>query len=180
MEFAVLGWPEDGPTIELDWRRFSYAGKFVMSSTGKTVARADGAVVGAVAFNEDRSTDGRAWIRYVTVREDARGQGIGSRLTAFTVTELLDRYETVRTAANNPYSYESFYKAGFAFTGETTGMEGLVLERGRAGNPASTEQYRAGLARLAERDLTDDERTFLAEKRRMGPPSRVDPPKGED
>ncbi|MFB6124912.1 MAG: GNAT family N-acetyltransferase [Halanaeroarchaeum sp.] len=179
MEFAVLGWPEDGPTLELDWRRFSYAGKFVMSSTGKTVARDADAVVGAVAFNEDRSTDGRAWIRYVTVREDARGQGIGPRLTAYTVTELLDRYESVRTAANNPYSYESFYKAGFAFTGETTGIEGLVLERGTDA-PPSVEQYRAGLDRLADRDLTEAERTFLAEKRRAGPPARVDPPKGED
>jgi GNAT superfamily N-acetyltransferase len=31
---ALLGWPP-GPRLRLDYRRFAYAGKFVMSSTGK-------------------------------------------------------------------------------------------------------------------------------------------------
>ena len=48
MEFEILGDEADGPTLELDYREFAYAGKFVMSSTGKSVARADGDVVGAV------------------------------------------------------------------------------------------------------------------------------------
>ncbi len=39
MEFALLGWPPDGPTLRLDHRRFAYAGKFVMSTTGKAVVR---------------------------------------------------------------------------------------------------------------------------------------------
>jgi GNAT superfamily N-acetyltransferase len=39
MEFALLGWPESGPTLRLDYREFAYAGKFVMSNTGKAVIR---------------------------------------------------------------------------------------------------------------------------------------------
>ena len=38
MEYVVLGWPSDGPTLRLDYRQFAYAGKFVMSNTGKAVA----------------------------------------------------------------------------------------------------------------------------------------------
>jgi GNAT superfamily N-acetyltransferase len=37
MEFLVLGWPPDGPSLRLDYRHFAYAGKFVMSNTGKAV-----------------------------------------------------------------------------------------------------------------------------------------------
>ncbi len=39
MEYVILGWPPDGPTLRLDHRRFAYAGKFVMSTTGKAVVR---------------------------------------------------------------------------------------------------------------------------------------------
>ncbi|QZP38040.1 GNAT family N-acetyltransferase [Halobaculum magnesiiphilum] len=38
MEFRLLGWPEDGVVLRLDHREYAYAGKFVMSSTGKAVA----------------------------------------------------------------------------------------------------------------------------------------------
>ncbi|MUV90296.1 GNAT family N-acetyltransferase, partial [Halapricum sp. CBA1109] len=49
MEYALLGWADDGPTLRLDHERFAYAGKFVMSATGKAVARADGDVLAAAA-----------------------------------------------------------------------------------------------------------------------------------
>ena len=83
MERLVLGWPSDGPTLRLDHRRFSYAGKFVMSNTGKAVVRDPGAatdreyddaVLAAVAFNEDRTDPATMWLRYVTVRGDRRGR----------------------------------------------------------------------------------------------------------
>ncbi|MGM0399548.1 MAG: GNAT family N-acetyltransferase [Halobacteriota archaeon] len=173
MEFEFLGWPADGPTLELDWRRFSYAGKFVMSNSGKAVASADGDIIGAIAFNEDRTDDDRCWIRYVTVREDWRGEGVGTKLTAFAADPLLDRYATIRTGANNPFSYQSFYKAGFGFVGETTGLAELVLER-----PAqrSTARYRAGLERYADRDLSDAERTFVEDHLDASPPPVTDGP----
>jgi len=177
MEFAFLGWPDDGPTLQLDWREFSYAGKFVMSSTGKAVAREDGEIVGAVAFNEDRTDESRAWIRYVTVRKSDRGNGIGARLTAFATDRILDRYETVRTGANNPFSYQAFYKAGFGFVGEETGMAELVLERPVDRSP---ERYRDGLRRYEDRDLSPEETAFVEEHRSMAPPATVDAPKGED
>ncbi|AKH97574.1 GNAT family N-acetyltransferase [Halanaeroarchaeum sulfurireducens] len=177
MQFEILGWSPDGPTLELDWRRFRYAGKFVMSNTGKAVALADGEVVGALAFNADRTDENRAWIRYVTVRDDRRGEGIGPRLTAFAADRLLDRYERLRTGANNSFSYHSFYKAGFAYTGETTGIAELVLERP---GDRSGERYRAGLHRYDERDLDERERQFVAAHRNDDPPAVIDAPNGDN
>jgi GNAT superfamily N-acetyltransferase len=181
MEFVVLGWPPDGPTLRLDWQRFSYAGKFVMSSTGKAVVRdpaatSDGEfaddVLAAVAFNPDRTDPDALWLRYVTVRDDWRGEGLGPRLCAFVAERALDRgYARLRIAVNNPYSYEALYKAGFGYTGRETGLAELVLERP---GDRSVERYRAGLDRFRERDLSADERAFL--DARTGVPAVVDPP----
>ncbi|QHS16197.1 GNAT family N-acetyltransferase [haloarchaeon 3A1-DGR] len=41
MEFELLGWPNEDPTLRLDYRAFSYAGKFATSGTGVAVIRAD-------------------------------------------------------------------------------------------------------------------------------------------
>jgi GNAT superfamily N-acetyltransferase len=149
----VLGWPSDGPTLRLDYRAFGYAGKFAMSSTGKAVCHDRGRpvaathddpaaafagrdsdayatdVLAAVAFNEDRTEDGVLWLRYVTVRADRRGDGLGPRLLAFVRDAALDRgYDRLRIAVNNPYSYQALYKTGFAYTGRETGIAELVLE----------------------------------------------------
>jgi GNAT superfamily N-acetyltransferase len=174
MEFTLLGWSSEGPTLELDYRVFSYAGKFVMSSTGKAVARNDGDVVGAVAFNEDRTDESTLWIRYVTVHEDRRGQGIGPDLLSLVCERATERgYERIQIAVNNPFAYEAAYRAGFAFTGETTGLAELVCAR-----PAdrSTEQYRTGLDRYRERDLSTEEASFLERKQDATPPIVVDSP----
>ncbi len=202
MEFAVLGWPDEGPRLRLDYRRFSYAGKFVMTTTGKAVAlaadaglepeavvdRSDGkdpilpdeehpvseAVLAAVAFNADRTDPGRLWLRYVTVRADCRGRGIGPRLVAFVCDRASDRgYERARIAVNNPFAYHALYRAGFGYTGEETGIAELVLERalgGDRGAASDPDRYRAGLAVFANRDLGDSERTFVERKRETGPP----------
>jgi GNAT superfamily N-acetyltransferase len=175
VEFELLGWPADGPTLRLDHRRFSYAGKFVMSNTGKAVARTEGDVVAAVSFNEDRTDADAAWLRYVTVRGDRRGDGIGPRLAGFATACLHERgYERVRIAVNNPFAYRALYRAGFGFADRETGIAELVLEHPAERDP---ERYRAGLARFADRaDLSDDERAFLAEHRDGDPPAVVDPP----
>lgn len=60
MEFVVLGWPSDGPTLRLDYRNFAYAGKFVMSNTGKAVVRRTGECESDPAvpdLKDDRDTD---------------------------------------------------------------------------------------------------------------------------
>jgi len=175
VEYELLGWPDDGPTLRLDYREFSYAGKFVMSNTGKAVARSEGEVVGAVSFNEDRTDPDRAWLRYVTVREDRRGDGVGPRLAAFATTRLHERgYETVRIAVNNPFAYRALYRAGFGFTGEETGIAELVLTHP---SDRDAERYRDGLDRFAGReDLGEAERSFLATHRDGDPPPVVDPP----
>ena len=191
MRYAVLGGPDDGPTLLLDWEAFSYAGKFVMSNTGKAIAyegtavgerdgwppdarAADepvGDVVGAVSFNEDRTDSETAWLRYVTVRGDRRGDGVGARLCAFAADRLLDEYDRVRIAVNNPFAYEALHKAGFGFTGEETGIAELVLERPCEHRAAG---YQDGLDRYRERDLSPEEAEFLDRKRGQSPPARVD------
>jgi GNAT superfamily N-acetyltransferase len=173
MEYALLGWPPDGPTFRLDYRRFSYAGKFVMSATGKAVVRGSEAdeILAAVAFNEDRTDADTLWLRYVTVREDHRGDGIGPRLCRFAAEHARERgYGQVRIAVNNPFAFEALSKAGFAFTGEETGIAELVMiwpgERTR-------ESYQAGLDVYRQRDLSEAEREFLRERRDSDPPTTI-------
>lgn len=157
MEYVVLGMPADGPTLTLDWETFSYAGKFEMSSTGKAVLCDQNEIVAAAAFNEDRATENHAWIRYLTVRSDRQGEGLGSQLATSVTKTLIDRgYEQVTIAVNNPRAYRALYKAGFHFTGRETGIAELVLKFPGPRPPAA---YREGLERFAERDLPgNDER----------------------
>ncbi|WP_242695535.1 GNAT family N-acetyltransferase [Halomontanus rarus] len=199
----TLGWPPDGPTLRLDYRRFSYAGKFVMSNTGKAVVRAgesesleeetietDGTdedfetdILAAVAFNEDRTDPDALWLRYVTVRADRRGNGIGPRLVRHVRDRALERgYDRLRIAVNNPYAYEALSRVGFEYTGETTGIAELLLEYP---GPAKLrdddlgtreERYRRGLEAFleADRELTGEEVSFLESKLDRGPPETLD------
>ena len=172
MEYALLGWADDGPTLRLDHERFAYAGTFVMSATGKAVARADGDVLAAAAFDADHTDRSTLVIRYVTVRADRRGEGIGPRLLAFVRERARENgFERVRINVNNVYSYVAALKAGFGFTGEETGVAELCMVW-----PADrTAHYEAGLSLFEKRDVTDEERQFLAE-RPPEPPGTVDPP----
>jgi len=189
MEFELLGWPPDGPTLRLDHREFAYAGKFVMSATGKTVAREDG-LVAAVAFNEDRTDGTRLRLRYVTVRGDRRGEAIGPRLLRFTAERARERgYADVRIAANNPFAYEACYRGGFVFTGEETGLAELVLayrpERATPGTgetptAAERDMYQEGLDRYRARDLAETEESFLDAYRGRDPPAVVEDPGASD
>jgi GNAT superfamily N-acetyltransferase len=208
LELAFLGWPVDEPTLRLDYRRFSYAGKFVVGGTGKAVVRLrqgvsspdlppvdrplppeldadefDTDVVAAVAFSADRTDADTLWLRYVSVRQDRRGEGLGPRLVRFVTDRAHDRgYDRVRIAVNNPFAYEALHKAGFAWTGTETGLAELVLEHpspvDAAGNGRSPttagERYRAGLDRYRDRDLGEPEASFLARKRGASPPSAVE------
>ena len=182
MEFALLGWPVDEPRLRLDYRRFSYAGKFVTGNTGIAVVRGklpadheptptdslpplpDGlsesefvdGILAAVAFNDDRNDSDTLWLRYLTVRNDLRGSGLalGPRLVEFiTDCAAAKGYETVRIAVNNVFSYHALYKSGFAFTGRETGIAELVLERPAAERAeVSTAAYQQGLDRFRERE----------------------------
>jgi GNAT superfamily N-acetyltransferase len=174
MDVAVLGWPPDGPTLSLDHERFAYAGKFVMSDTGKAVAREDGERVGAVAFSPDRTDDSTLRLRYVTVRRDRQGEGIGPRLLRAVTERAPPRgYESVLIAVNNPQAYVAAYRAGFGFTGEETGMAELLLA---ADGPRDPERYRDGLSRFLARDLPDEARHFVESRREQPVPAVVDRP----
>ncbi|PSP89592.1 GNAT family N-acetyltransferase [Halobacteriales archaeon QS_4_69_34] len=192
MKYAVLGWSAEGPTLRLDHRTFAYAGKFVTSATGTAVVLADGApreqpdaregyaegVLAAVAFDADRTDPRTLVLRYITVRADRRGDGIGPRLATFTVERAAARgYERARIAVNNPFAYEALSKAGFAFTGEETGLAELVLERPvEKPGERSRGQYQEGLDVFRERDLTGREKRFLAARADAAPPAVVEPP----
>ncbi|MCU4926703.1 GNAT family N-acetyltransferase [Halobacteria archaeon AArc-dxtr1] len=181
LEYDLLGWPPDGPQLRLDHERFSYAGKFVMTNTGKAVVRApdaggsncvdeiDDDVVAAVSFNEDRTDETRLWIRYVTVARDHRGEGIGPELVAFVRDRAVARgYDRLRIAVNNPFAYVALYQAGFGFTDETTGIAELVLEYeadGGAATDRTVTAYRDGLERFLDRDsLSEEERAFVEDR----------------
>jgi len=219
MEYAVVGWPEEDPRLRLDYREFSYAGKFVMSNSGKAVARdpdagggeqsgsggpsrsgrqsrdggqndrpeeneatapdrdwlEDDRIVAAVAFNEDRTDPETAWLRYVTVRQDRRGAGLGARLSRFAAAQLRERgYETVKIAVNNPFAYHALYKAGFGYTDEETGLAELVLARPGDRSP---DRYQSGLDAYRARDgLASEEQSFLSAKTGADPPDVVPVP----
>lgn len=169
MEYALLGFPADGPTLELSYEQFAYAGKFITPRTGKTVARDDvGAgdetagseIVGAAAFNEEHTDADAARVRYITVRDDRRGEGIGSRLLWFTAEVLADRFETVAIAANNPVAYRACYRAGFVWTGSETGIAELRLRYAPASD-RDAGRYRDGLEVFADRDLPAAQQTAL-------------------
>ena len=207
VEYALLGWPPDGPTLRLDHRRFAYAGKFVVSNTGKAVVRgaaapddadagtpddaADGVsydtdVAAAVAFSADRTDGSLLRLRYLTVRPDLKRQEMGPRL-ATVVASAADRraYDRVAIAVNNPFAYEAMYKAGFAWTGRESGLAELLLERpaGDVGDGVALPDpgtYRDGLDRYRRRDLGDPEASFLDDRVGADPPARVDVPEWVD
>ena len=171
VEYELLGWPPDGPKLRLDYKRFSYAGKFVMTNTGKAVARDDDTIVAAVAFNEDRTDAGTLWLRYVTVDSERRGEGIGPALLGHVRDRALERgYERLRIAVNNPFAYEALYRTGFAYTGEQTGIAELLLEYPTADIEDVRARYQAGLEQFRERDLSEDEERFLESRRDSEPP----------
>ncbi|RCU47849.1 GNAT family N-acetyltransferase [Haloplanus salinus] len=186
MEFALLGWPPDAPTLRLDYRRFAYAGKFVRGSTGTAVVRDgergdgeyDDHLLAAASFDPDRTDADRLVIRYVTVRDDRQGEGIGAKLLAFVAARAADGgYDRVRIAVNNPAAYVAAHRAGFAFTGAETGVAELVCERPADRSAAvDADAYRDGLGRYRDRGLDAEALASLDEKRAAGPPTVVDPP----
>lgn len=184
MDFQILGWADAEPTLDLDHREFPYAGKFIMTNTGKAVARGDPShnesvtgdtatgIVAAASFSPDRTEADTLWIRYLTVRSDRQGEGFGPQLAEYVCAAALERgFERVRIAVNNPFSYQALYKAGFEFTGGETGMAELILERP---GKADRTTYQRGLDVFRDRDLSASEKRFLSRKQGAPPPDPLD------
>ena len=204
MEFALLGWAEAEPTLRLDYRRFSYAGKFVTGGTGVAVIRGDAAeratetvdtdpesvaslpedveasdfaddILAAIAFSPDRTDPSTLKIRYLTVRDDLRGDGqqLCPQLVAFlTAKAAAAGYDRIAIAVNNAFSYHALYKAGFTYTDRETGLAELVLDRPIA-EPAVASQsgYQRGLDVFRDRQgLSTAETEFLRDHSDVAPP----------
>ena len=173
MEYLLRGSVAGGPGLDLDHERFAYAGKFVTERAGKAVARED-TIAAAASFNRDHANNQTARIRYVTVREDRRGEGVGSRLLAFAGRRLADCHARVAIAVNNPIAYRACYKAGYVYTGDTTGVAELLLVYAD-GKPDKTDaEYQTGLEQFRARETAwpPAQRALLATTR----PERIDPP----
>lgn len=175
MEVGLRGGPGGGPAVALDHERFAYAGKFRMTTTGKLLAYKNDAIVGAVAFNRDRTDEAVIWFRYLTVRDDHRRTGLGAELARVAVERLGSSGEVFRIAVNNPFAYEALYKAGFGYTGEETGIAELVLEYPSDRSP---EAYRAGLRAFAGRDSLDQAEREFIESRGDSPPPVLERDRG--
>lgn len=175
MKFELLGWSDEDVTLGLDYREFSYAGKFGTADTGKAVLTESGEVLAAASFSPDRTDEGHARIRYVSVREDRRGERLGPSLLVTLRSHLLDHgFDEVAIAVNNPYAYQAAYRAGFVWTGEESGIAELTL---RSPASADAEAYRNGLRRFLERgSLSESERSFIVHRQTARPPRRIDPP----
>jgi predicted acetyltransferase len=129
MEFVVMGDLEGGPSIFLEEKKFSYAGKFVMKDTGKIVGKIEGDIIAAASFNFDRTDKKIAWIRCISIRKDKRREGIGHNLILYITKKIVGGVPVcVRVAVNNPIAYDTFYKAGFEYTGNEVGLCELILE----------------------------------------------------
>ena len=160
-EHEVVGWSD--AALELGVEEFVYAGKFRVSS-GKAVTRSeDDSIVAALSFSPDRADDEAVRVRYITVRSDLRGEGVGSELLEHVADRLLERYGDVRISVNNPFSYGAARKAGFGWTGEKTGLAELVMEKPRPCDRDS-ERHEQALCLLAERDLSDVEEEYVKRK----------------
>lgn len=206
VEFVLLGWPPDGPTLRLDHQRFAYAGKFIVPDTGKAVAvdadsessmqiqppasaatdhgrlvlgpESVAPVVAAASFSPARDDETVLWIRYVDVRTDYQGDGIGSRLCRFVVERAAERgFQELRIAVNNPFSYEALHRAGFGWTGDVAGLAELVLSTHAS---RTRSRYQAGLDEFRARRLDETETTFLDEKQTEDPPPVVVAPEGSE
>jgi GNAT superfamily N-acetyltransferase len=178
MEFVHLGSPAEGPTLALDHEEFAYAGKFRMGSTGKTVARdagPDEELLGAIAYNDDHDREETIRLRYVTVRESRRGDGIGPRLLRWTAERLESSAASIVIAVNNPIAYEACYRAGFVNTGTETGIAELEL-RYAPDADRSAERYDHGFAVFSDRDLPAEQSAVIANHRGSDPPQIIERP----
>ena len=156
VEFELLG----TVSLDLSHERFAYAGKFVMTNTEKVVAyETDDELLAAAAFSEDYSDPSCVRIRYITVREDRRGEGIGPQLLAWTAEQLSDRFDSVTIAVNNPIAYQACHRAGFVWTGEETGIAELRMRY--APDRPDPEAYQAGLAVFRGRELPPEQKQVL-------------------
>jgi hypothetical protein len=177
---------EEAPPLELPAAQFAYAGQYRMRRYGKAVLthRPDrptqaAEIIAAVTTDRHRRHRDRLVVRRVDVRRDARGQGWGpALLQAVLPAAAAADFHTAQINVNNPFAYIAVSKAGFVWTGRTTGLAELIMIR-PTDRPCTPTHGRfiAGLS-LYRRRLSPAGRRLIARYRRrdaaLGSPRAVD------
>lgn len=180
VEYVLRAGPRGSAILDLDHELFPLAGDFVQPR-GVAIAREDRtghepAIVGAAAFDPDRTDLETVRIRAITVRTDRQGEGVGARLAAFVRGRLHDRgWSRVLIAVATPVAYHALHKAGFADTGTTTGFRERVLAHPQPEDPVS---YATGLRWYLDQDPSPSEQSFVRERASAGAPGTVTVPFG--
>ena len=162
---------EEAPALELPHERFAYAGQYRMRRYGKAVLTSrpsrpmrPGYIIAAVTTDRHRRHRDRLVVRTMDVRRDRRGHGWGpSLLVSLLPTAHAAGYRTIQIHVNNPFAYIAVSKAGFGWTGRSTGLAELVMTR-PTDRPATTPQGRfaAGLSVYRRRRPTPAGRRVIA------------------
>ena|GEM_PF-2318745 len=178
---------EEAPPLDLATEEFAYAGQYRLRRYGKAVltSRPDRPtravdIVAAVTIDRHRLHPDRLVVRRVDVRRAHRGHGWGPALLASLLpVAAAEGFRTVQANVNNPFAYVAATKAGFAWTGRTTGLAELIMRR-PTDHPASCVDGRfiAGLTMFRRRRPSPAGRRLIARYRRgaaaLGAPRTVD------
>lgn len=162
MDVVHASAPGDDPDVELDHGRFPYAGKLTTRDVGLILGRDRGEVVAAASYSIDRTDEDRCVIRYIAVRRDRQGEGLGTELLAATPGILFDRrFDSIKMAARSPYALVAAVRAGFC----------VIEERAPDGSPfvsypptTASGSLESGFTALQKLSLTADHREYIADR----------------
>jgi len=165
---------EEATSIVLPQEEFAYAGQYRMKRYGKAVLTrrpdrptAAAAIIAALSTDRHRIQENRLVVRTIDVRREARGNGWGPLLLRSVLPAVATAgFETIQINVNNPFAYIAACKAGFGWTGRTTGLAELIMTR-PTDRPSrwSRGRFIAGLSLYRRRRLDTASRGLIARYR---------------
>ncbi len=165
---------EEATSIVLPQEEFAYAGQYRMQRYGKAVLTrrpdlptAAAAIIAALTTDRHRVHHDRLVVRTIDVRRAERGNGWGPLLLRSVLPAVATAgYTTVQINVNNPFAYIAACKAGFGWTGRTTGLAELMMTR-PTDRPSTWSRGRfiAGLSLYRRRRLATASRGLIARYR---------------
>ena len=133
---VILGL-EEAISLDLPQEEFAYAGQYRMQRYGKAILTrrperptAAAAIIAALTTDRHRIHHDRMVVRTIDVRRAERGNGWGPLLLRSVAHAYSTAgFDTVQINTNNPFAYIAACKAGFGWTGRTTGLAELIMTR---------------------------------------------------